>query len=109
MGHLEDEIREIYRRERPATGVEAEATRAAVRDDPAVARAHWEVLRSLAEEDRSFAMLFGLLLQDLLIEVLAERVAADDAFALRAGRRSLELMERLARPPRGKPGKVKTV
>lgn len=104
-----DDIRRLYRGATAATDAEAAATHEAIRTDPGAARAFLQALYSISVEDVQTALLLKLFLEGMLMRLVEERAAADDAFALEAARLATDLMGRLARPPRGRPGRnVKT-
>lgn len=104
-----EEIRQLHRREDPATAAEAATTREAIRSNPETARAYLKVLYGLSTEDPAYALLLKMLLEGTLMRLIEERAAHDDAFALEVGRLATDLQDRLARPARGRPkGQVKT-
>jgi hypothetical protein len=101
-----EDIRRLYRRERAATESEAAETEDDARRDPAIARAMWQTITALGDTDPDFAMLLSMTLGPLIIELIGERVSADDAWALKAAGKLLDMMARTTPPrrtPRGKP------
>lgn len=105
-----EDIRRLYRQEGAATEEEAQTTFEAIRTDPELARNHIAVLQALAEGgDRDVALLLSAFIAHASIALITERMAQDDAYALRCGAIVVDLMERMkpGSTPRGKPGKTK--
>lgn len=98
-----DDIRRLYHEVDAATATEAAETASAARTDPEQARKLLKVLYSLSVEDRAFALLLQLFLDGMLMRLIEERAATDDAFALECGTLIVELMEKMLPPPRGRP------
>jgi len=104
-----DDIRRLYARERAATDEEAAQTEADARSDPEIARAMWETTIAIAPTEPATAHVLSIALGDLIIALISERVAADDAWALKAAAVIFEAQRRTSRPPRtprGKPSKM---
>jgi hypothetical protein len=106
-----DEIRALYAREAAATEAEAAATEEDARTDPEIARALWETTIALAPVEPATAHVLSIAMGDLIIALISERVAADDAWALKASAAVIDAQHRTSRPPRtprGKPRQAKT-
>lgn len=103
-----EEIRALFAAERAATEAEAAATEAEARHDPEIARALWATVVALAPSEFSAAAVLALAVGDLIIALISERVASDDAWALRAAAAVVTAQHRTSRPPRGKPRNAKT-
>lgn len=101
-----EEIRRLYARERAATDAEAAETGDDARTDPTTARALWQTIAAMGRTDPDFAALLSMTLGSLLVALIGERVAADDAWALRAAGALLDMMDRTSRPPRTPRGKA---
>lgn len=104
-----EDIRRLYRRVTPATDEEFRATDAEVRTDPGMARDFIATTYSLSVEDPSIAVLLRLFLEGMLMRLIQERAATDDAYALECASLIADLMRDTMPPPRGKPrSSVKT-
>jgi hypothetical protein len=101
-----DEIRRLYARERAATDAEAAETGDDARTDPVIARALWQTITAMSSTDPDFALLLSMTLGPLLVELIGERVQADDAWALKAAGALLDTMARTTPPPRTPRGKA---
>lgn len=97
-----EDIRRLFRRETAATAHEAAATQDAARTDPEMARKLLLTLYALADADREFRALLSLVLHTALGELVRERAAVDDAFALTLGAIMVRAMEAMQPTPRGK-------
>lgn len=104
-----DEIRQLYHDLPAATAAEFQRNTELVRTDPDSARAHILVMEALARDDTHFALLLSAFVGQVALELIKERAATDDAFALRCGQAALDLMERMAqrKTPRGRPRDAK--
>ena len=104
-----DEIRRLYHDLPATTAAEYERNTELIRTDPDSARAHILVMEALARDDHHLALLLSAFTGQLALELIKERAAADDAFALRCGQVVLDLMERMAqrKTPRGRPRDAK--
>lgn len=104
-----EEIRRLYAREAAATDAEAAQTEADARTDPEIARALWETTIAIAPTEPATAHVLSIAMGDLIIALIGERVATDDAWALRASAAVIAAQHRTSRPPRtprGKPNKM---
>lgn len=97
-----EDIRRLFAKEGAATAREAAATSEEVRSDPEQARRLLLTLFAIADEDAAFRALRSVVLGETLKEIVMERAAADDAFALTLGAIILGAMEAMQPTPRGK-------
>ena len=97
-----EDIRRLYRAETAATEQESAAQRAQLRSDPDEARRLLQTLYALSTEDRDFALLLRLFLEGMLMRLVEERAATDDAYALACAALIADLMDAMQRPPRGR-------
>src|SRR5262245_61431961 len=93
----------MYRQETPATEEEAAQLQEQARTDPEVARTLLQTIYSLSVEETHTAILLKLFLEGMLMRLVEERAATDDAFALECGTLLVDLMNAMKRPPRGRP------
>lgn len=103
-----EDIRKLYRDVDPATAHEAAETANEARTNPEQARRLLKVAYSLSVEDRTFALLLKLFLEGMLMRLIEERANGDAAYAIECAGLILDLMEKMAPPPRGKPKTTKT-
>lgn len=100
-----EDIRRLYRQEDAATDAEAKALYGEVRTDPDMARNLLLTLYALSGDDPEFDGLLSLVLKAGMMQLLAERVHEDDAFALKIGELIADAMEQTQprpRTPRGR-------
>lgn len=99
-----EDIRRLYQTERAASDEEARATQTEAQTDPAVARSLLATLAALASEDAQFALLWQRVMLSALYDLIGERAASDDAYALRLGQMIVAIQNATTPPktPRGK-------
>jgi hypothetical protein len=98
-----EDIRRIYAEEAAADDAEAHATQTEARTDPEAARKLLAVLYAMSVEDRSFALLLRLFMEGTTMRYIEERMAADDAEALKCSNLIVDLMQAtMQRTPRGR-------
>lgn len=103
-----DDIRKLYRNVDPATAQEAAAAANEARTDPEQARRLIATLYALSTEDRTFVRLLRLFLESMLMQMIEERAAIDDAYALVCGELIVSLMASMLPPQRGGARPTKT-
>ena len=97
-----EDIRRMWHQETPATEQEAADLREQLRTDPEQARRFLNVIYSLSVEHRETAALLKLFMEGMLLRLIEERAATDDAYALECAALITGLMDGMKRPPRGK-------
>lgn len=100
-----EDIRRLYREVEAASDEDAQATQDEVRSSPDAARKLFAVICALSSQDREFGILLNRVCSAALVDLLTERLATDDAYAVRMGQLIISVKNTLMPAAKVKRGK----
>lgn len=90
-----DDLHALFEKSPSLTAAELHRVEVESRENPDVARAMWAIRVGLARHDETAAMVLGLAIAPLMVDLLTERIQNDDAFALNASALLFAMMRRV--------------